>query len=189
MLVLVAVALVAALAAVVYAVAENGRTSQPPTVPQVSPGEAAFARLLATTASAHGLVVAAVTGSCEDGAPGSASRQTLISDLDKAIQMRVSVLDGTQVDRSSISEIPNGPLLMSELDQATATSLKVDQDYAAWLVDLQATGCFSAPTNDLHYMAATEASPAATRAAESLASSWAPLAARAHLQSWSADQL
>ena len=52
---------------------------------------------------------------------------------------------------------------MAELGQATAASLKVDEDYAAWLVDLQATGCFSAPTNDLHYVAATEAAPAAAQ--------------------------
>ncbi len=189
MLALAAVAVVAALAAVVYAL-ENTRTgSHQSNVPHASVGEATFARLLATSVSAHDLVAAAVAGSCGNVTPGSARRQTLIGDLNRAIELRVSVLDGTRVDRLSISAIPDGRLLMAELSHATAASLKVDEDYAAWLVDLQATGCFSAPTNDLHYMAATEAAPAATRADQSLAGDWAPLALRVDLRPWSADQL
>ena len=189
MLALAAVAVVALLAAAVYALESAGTGSHQSNVHHASVGEAAFARLLATSASAHDLVAAAVAGSCGNGAPGSASRQTLIGELNRAIGLRVSVLDGTRVDRLSISAIPDGRLLMAELGQATAASLKVDEDYAAWLVDLQATGCFSAPTNDLHYMAATEAAPAAARADQSLAGNWAPLALRVDLRPWSGNQL
>ena len=169
MLVLVAVALIATLAAIAFALGHEGTGRNEPKASHFSPGEANFAKLLATTASAHDLVVAAVVGSCQSDAPAAASRQSLIGKLNRAIELRVSVLNGTQMDRLAISAMPEGPLLMTELDQATDASLAVDEDYAAWLVDLQATGCFSAPTNDLHYLAATEASPAATRANESLA--------------------
>ena len=189
MLALAAVAVVALLAAAVYALESAGTGSHQSNVHHASVGEAAFARLLATSASAHDLVAAAVAGSCGNGAPGSASRQTLIGELNRAIGLRVSVLDGTRVDRLSISAIPDGRLLMAELGQATAASLKVDEDYAAWLVDLQATGCFSAPTNDLHYVAATEAALAAARADQSLAGNWAPLALRVDLRPWSGNQL
>jgi hypothetical protein len=189
MLALAAVAVVALLAAAVYALENAGTGSHQSNVHHASLGEATFARLLATSASAHDLVAAAVAGSCGNGTPGSASRQTLIGELNRAIGLRVSVLDGTRVDKLSISAIPDGRLLMVELSQATAASLKVDEDYAAWLVDLQATGCFSAPTNDLHYMAATEAAPAAARADQSLAGNWAPLALRVDLRPWSGNQL
>ncbi|HXW81308.1 MAG TPA: hypothetical protein VEJ84_17535 [Acidimicrobiales bacterium] len=186
---LVAVAVIATLVALAFALGHKGTGPKPPNGTHLSAGEANFAELLATSASAHDLVVAAVIGSCESDAPAAASRQSLIAGLNRAIELRVSVLNGTAMDRLAISAMPEGPLLLTELDQATDASLKVDEDYAAWLVDLQATGCFSAPTNDLHYLAATDASPAATQADENLAGTWAPLAARAHLRVWAADQL
>jgi hypothetical protein len=188
-LVLLVVALVATLAAIGLALGDKGTRLHQSQAPHVSPGQATFAMLLATSANAHDLVVDAVNGPCQASAPASASRQTLIGKLNRAIELQVSVLDRTQMDKVAMAAMPEGTLLMTELAQATDASLKVDEDYGAWLVDLQATGCFSAPTNNLYYLAATEALPAAARADRSLASTWAPLASRAHLRSWDADQL
>jgi hypothetical protein len=73
--------------------------------------------------------------------------------------------------------------------QATDASVQADAGYRAWLEDLQATGCYSAPTNDVHYRAATAASLVAGQAEEELAAGWAGIASRSHLRSWKASDL
>jgi hypothetical protein len=67
--------------------------------------------------------------------------------------------------------------------------LSADQGYEAWLEDLQATGCYGAPTNDIHYHAATAASMAASVAKQRVVLIWAGVASRYGLPSWTAGQL
>ena len=55
--------------------------------------------------------------------------------------------------------------------------------------DLQATGCYGAPTNDIHYRAATEASLPASVAKDRVVATWAGVASRYGLPSWTAGQL
>ncbi len=63
--------------------------------------------------------------------------------------------------------------MVSDLNAATLAELTVDQDDQGWLQDLQATGCYSAPTNDIHYRAAGLDAPAAAGADTRLADAWA----------------
>ncbi len=188
LLVLVTAVVVAAIlgaAALVNSASEQHRA--PPG--RLASGEAVFESLLATSANAHHLVESVLAASCAEDAPAAARRSALIDQVDRAIDLQGSVLDGLQANRPALTTMPDGPLLITELDAATDASLTVDRDYEAWLVDLQATGCYSAPTNDIHYRAAMRASPAETGADQRLAGVWAHVASHLSLRSWAADQL
>jgi hypothetical protein len=170
-----------------------GQANGPPsrttvTVPGNSP-EALFEGLLATSATAHQLAQAAVAGSCQTAAPQSAARAGLVAQIAEAGTLRRYVLEGVRADRAALARLPAGRALSSDLQQVAGASVRADAAYHAWLEDLQATGCYSAPTNDLHYRAATAASLAAGRAQEPLAAGWADIASRFHLRSWRVGDL
>ena len=128
---------------------------------------------MASNSSAQELAASAVAHSCEDAAPGAALRGGLLGDLSRAIVLRESVLRALDADRRRLLAIPDGAQLVTDLGAATMADLIVDQDYQGWLQDLQATGCYGAPTNDIHYRAAGPDSSAAAGANQRLAHAWA----------------
>jgi hypothetical protein len=185
-LLLAVLALVIALAVGALAL---GGTSPRRTAGRTSTPEATFEGLLVKSAQAHRLLAAAVSGACQPAPPATAARQGLIAELGRAVEMRRSVLDGIATDRPGLLAMNGGPPLVSDLDDATSASLSADQGYEAWLEDLQATGCYGAPTNDIHYRDATQASAAASVAKEGVVRIWAGVASRYGLPSWTAGQL
>ena len=92
--------------------------------------------------------------SCQEATPGGTVRSALLGDLIRAIALRQAVLRTLEADRLQLLAMPEGALLATDLGAATTAELEMDQDYQGWLQDLQATGCYSAPTNDVHYRAA-----------------------------------
>ena len=148
-----------------------------------------FEGFLAESAQAHQLLAVAVSDACRPAAPAAATRQGLIAQVSRAVELRRSVLDGLASDRQRLLAINGGPSLVRDLDDATSASLSADQAYEAWLRDLQATGCYGAPTNDIHYRAASAGSLAASVAKERVVGIWAGVASRYGLRSWTAGQL
>jgi hypothetical protein len=151
--------------------------------------QTAFEGFLAESAQAHQLVSAAVSDACRPAPPSTPTRQGLIVEVGRAVELRRSVLAGIASDRQQLLKMNGGPSLIGDLDDASDASLSADQGYEAWLEDLQATGCYGAPTNDVHYRAATEASLAASVAKERVVGIWAGVASRYGLRSWTAGQL
>ncbi len=151
--------------------------------------QAIFEGFLADSAQAHQLLGEAVSEACQPAPPATATREGLLVEVSRAETMRRSVLDGVATDRRRLLAMNGGPSLVSDLDHATSASLLADQGYEAWLEDLQATGCYGAPTNDIHYRAASEASLAASVAKERVVAIWAGVASRYGLPSWTAGQL
>ncbi|MGP8209388.1 MAG: hypothetical protein ACLQVK_25570 [Acidimicrobiales bacterium] len=189
-----------ALAAVAVAVvwrAGEARVSPPTTPltssPRPSPGqlspEQLFDKLLATSAAAQLLAQAAVDGACGTTPPQSTARGRLEAQVGQADALRRHVLQGVRADQAALTSMPAGRELSADLVRATDASVQADAGYRAWLEDLQATGCYSAPTNDVHYQAATAASLVARQAQERLAAGWAVIASRSHLRSWKASAL
>jgi len=170
---LLAVVVVIAASASAAIVLAGREASQHLHVSRASPGEVLFEQLMATSATAQGLTATAVARSCTDAAPGAMMRGELLVDLSRAIGLRQSVLSSLEADRTELLGIPNGALLVNDLNAATVAELTVDQDDQGWLEDLQATGCYSAPTNDIHYRAAGLDGPVAAGADMRLAHAWA----------------
>jgi hypothetical protein len=192
---LVLVGALAGLAAVAVAVvwrASEASVSRP-TTPGASSSkpspEELFESLLGTSATAHSLVQAAVDGACRTATPQSEARARLLAQIGQADALHVQLLQGAREDQAALSTMPSGRALSADLVQATDASVQADAGYRAWLEDLQATGCYSAPTNDVHYRAATAASLVAGQAEEELAAGWAGIASRSHLRSWKAPDL
>ena len=186
LLVLVVLTLVAAVAlgALVLGGGSPRRTAGGVLTPQ-----AVFEGFLAESARAHQLVSAAVSDACQPAPPSTPTRQDLIVQVGRAVELRRSVLAGIGSDRQQLLKMTGGPSLIGDLEVASGASLSADQGYEAWLEDLQATGCYGAPTNDIHYRAATEASSAASVAKERVVGIWAGVASRYGLRSWTAGQL
>jgi hypothetical protein len=139
----------------------------------VSRAEAAFARLVSDQASAGQLELAAVDRSCQEAAPGAPARAVLLGDLSRAVALRQSVLRALRADTVEFLALPDGQLLTGDLAVAMKTGLTVDEDDQGWLQDLQATGCYSAPANDIHYRAASVAAMPAAAADRRLTAAWA----------------
>jgi hypothetical protein len=161
----------------------------PVTAPAKPSPEELFGSLLGTSATAHKLVQTAVDGPCGTATPQSQARAGLVAQIGRADALHRYVLAGMQADQAALLKMPAGRALSIDLVRATDASIQADTAYAAWLDDLQVTGCYSAPTNDIHYRAATEASLAAGRAKAQLAAGWAGIASRFHLRSWTAADL
>jgi hypothetical protein len=106
-----------------------------------------------------------------------------------ALDLLSSVMTSAGADRSLVGALPGGPALLSDLSAATNASIRTDQDYGAWLGDLQATGCYGGPTNDLHYKAGAAASVIAERADQRLADAWAPIASAKKAPVWLPSQI
>jgi hypothetical protein len=138
---------------------------------------AAFSYLLATSADANRLVRSAVGEACLTQAPGSPGRQRVSAQLSKAAAMSRSVVSLAASVRVRLLAMPGGEALVALLDGAAEDSVAADIGYKSWVKDLQATGCYSAPTNDLHYIQAQKASAAGVLAQRQLTALRASLAA------------
>ena len=140
---------------------------------RVSSAEALFEQMMASNARAARLAATAVARSCQEAAPGTPSRAVSLADLARVVTLRQSVLNTLGTNQSELLAMPDGELLVTDLSQATNAELTVDKDQRGWLQDLQATGCYSAPTNDIDYRAASVAVPAAVEAGQRLVTAWA----------------
>ncbi len=170
---LLAVVLLVVASAAVAVALSRGTTGGGEHRSRLSAGEVLFERLMATGSTAQQLTATAVARSCAEAPPGARGRTALLGDLSRAIGLGQSVLQLLNADKAELLGIPGGSLLTSDLSQATTAELTVEQDYQGWLQDLQATGCYSAPTNDIHYRAAGLEAPVAAAADQRLAAEWA----------------
>ncbi len=162
-------------------------TRQPPTR-QPPAAVATFAGLLSASARAGGWTRGAVAGACRLSAPGAEYRQALVVQVGGAISLYESVLAQAR-GKLSAGSWTGGRALGVQLVTADTRALGASEDFQAWLVDLQATGCYGGPTNDLHYQEAMAASKQALEASQRLASAWAPVAGRYQLPSWEPSQI
>jgi hypothetical protein len=89
-----------------------------------------------------------------------------------------SVLDRLSADESMLRALPSASGLVTDLRRATGARLQADTDYGSWLHDLQSTGCYSAPTNDIHYLEAQTATAAGDAAEHDLTGTWSRVAAQ-----------
>jgi hypothetical protein len=109
-----------------------------------------------------------------------------INEAENAYQ---SVLALLGADRVALATMPKGRPLMGDLSEVVQLSEDADTAYAGWLRDLEATGCYSAPRNDLHYEEAEKLADASQSMARVLASTWGGLALQYRLRVWAASQL
>jgi hypothetical protein len=166
------------------------RPLRPPVTSPLKPSsEELFENLLGVSATAQILVRTAVDGACRTAAPLSGARAGLVAQIGRADALRRYVLADVDDQQAALLKMPGGRALSADLLRATGASIRADAAYAAWLGDLQATGCYSAPTNDIHYRAAAQASVAADHAKVQLAAGWASVASRSGLRSWTAADL
>jgi hypothetical protein len=169
---LVAVVMVAGSASAVVVLVGGTKRPAGGASPAAS-AEALFGRMMATNTAAEELAATAVASSCQVAAPGVAARAALLGDLNRAVALRSSVLRALAADRDDLLTMPDGELLVSDLSEATKAALAVDEDDQGWLQDLQATGCYSAPANDIHFREAASATRVATGAGQLLTAAWA----------------
>ena len=132
-------------------------------LPRRSP-ERAFESLLAAGTTAQALVQTAISGACRPATPQSTARAALIAEIGHAGAIYRQVVAGARADQALFSEMAGGPGLSTDLVEATSASARAAAAYGDWLEDLQATGCYSAPKNDLHYQEATAAALVASHA-------------------------
>jgi len=140
----------------------------PSTSPPGRSPEQVLESLLATGATAQALVQNAIDGGCRTTTPQSRARAGLIAEIGHAGAIYRQVLARVQADQELLSQMPGGLGLSTDLVGATGASARAATAYGDWLEDLQATGCYSAPTNDLHYREATAAAVGAAVAAARL---------------------
>lgn len=137
-----------------------------------------FELMLKKSASAHHLVELAVGGACKVAAPQQPSRRSALADLRTAVGLRDQVLASLARERQLAPRVPQGPQLFAELGDVSRYSVAADRDYEHWVEDLQAIGCYSAPTNDLNYQAAVQAAGLAIDATHRLEATWDLVARR-----------
>lgn len=171
--VVAAVAALAALAAVALAVVL-------PRLDKAGAGKATpsadLSSMLSSLSGADRLTRLAVDAACAATSPGP--RQPAVSDLDQAEASDRAVLSSLDAGRARLATWPAATPLLGPIAQVARASLAVEGDYQAWVSDLEATGCFSAPRNDLNYEQAQIAASSQSAAAGQLARVWAPLARR-----------
>jgi hypothetical protein len=139
--------------------------------------QAAFAYLLATSTDANRLARRGVGDACLTQAPGSLGRQKAAAQLSEAAAMSRSVVVLATSVRARLLAMPGGGPLVALLERAADDSVAADVGFESWVRDLQATGCYSAPTNDIHYGQAQQAAVAAAGAQRQLTALRATLAA------------
>jgi hypothetical protein len=142
---------------------------------RLEPG-VAFGDLLAQEARAEALAEAAgaLRGACSPAAPGSRSRGQLVAEEAQAAASSGDVLHLVAALAGRFERLRGGGRLVALLRQLARSSLAASLGYEMWLEDLEATGCYSAPTNDVHFYQAKRASAAAAREQAALERAWAP---------------
>lgn len=144
-------AALAAGAAAAVLVVKSAPEQAPLAVLAKLPPAQALGRLLAAQSTAGSEASRAVRLACSDPRPASRSRAGLLAQLTRAegASRAVSVMAGKLKARLAL--LPDGDALAGQLQRELTASLAADAAYQGWLDDLQATGCYSAPKNDVHY--------------------------------------
>ena len=133
--------------------------------------------MLSSLSSADRLTRQAVNIACA-GPASPGLRQPAVSDLDQAEASDRAVLSSLEAGRARLSTWPAATPLLGPIARVARASLAVEGDYQAWVSDLEATGCFSAPRNDLNYERAQLATSSQSSATGQLARLWSPVARR-----------
>ena len=165
-------ALAGAALVIVWRVGQDKVAGTSPPVSSVpsSPLPAGFAGLLGTEATAARLVQGGLDHACRPVTPQSGARALLVAEVGRGADLYHQVLVGVKADQVALARMPEGRARSAEAVRAAGLARSAESSgraagaYAAWLEDLQATGCYSAPTNDIHYREATAAARAAGRA-------------------------
>jgi hypothetical protein len=161
-------------------------SSTPSSTPAQLPGAAAMTTLgsdLAQSASVRPTVqpaIDAVESCSESPATGEAT-------LQQAITTRQNILNGLQV--LSVTGLPNGGQLISNLSTAMQDSIQADKYYQSWMQDFASSGspCGSDQNQDSNYVAGQNASAAATVAKNAFVDIWDPMAPRYGQQPYSSN--
>jgi hypothetical protein len=156
-----------------------------PTVPSGSESAAASAvdSILQQSSTARGTVVAATQAVNNCTADPAAET----SAMDGAISSRESALQ--QVSTVSPTDLPDGAVLLSDLNSALQASDQADQYFVLWMGDIEGTSCPYATTSDSNYQAATAASSLADSAKQAFLALWNPIAAQFGLTQYTAGQI
>ena len=96
--------------------------------------------------------------------------------LQAAINTRQNILNSLYT--LSVSGLPNGAQLVSNLTTAMQDSIEADKDYLNWMQDFASSGspCGSDPNQDTNYQAGQNASAQATIAKNAFVAIWNPMA-------------
>ena len=136
----------------------------------------AFSQLLTSLSGADLLARQAVIGACQETGPGA--RKSAASQLERAEARDRAVLSTLGAGKARLASWSVASALLGRVAQVAEDSLAAEGDYASWLADLEATGCYSAPRNDLYYRRALVAVSAQVLATSKLLSAWLPVARR-----------
>jgi hypothetical protein len=140
-----------------------------------------FESLLGQLSSSDALASRAASTACLRRPPGSGVRERALSTLRSSELAAQGVLALLSSERAALVEWPPGRVIYGDLASLTRLVLDKGADLEAWLSGLQATGCYSAPANNLFYTRALQAASAERVAARQLLVDWAPSARRYHL--------
>ena len=178
------VALAAALAAVVaaslvltFSSGREGHVKASKPLALLSP-PLAFEDALRSLSGANEEAGRIVAAGCQVSSPASPARQALVSQLTGLVNADSALLSDLVSARSRLSAWSG--LLFTRTSGLTQASLVAIVDYRTWLQDLQATGCYSAPGNNLNYEQAQKAASAEGKDAREVSSVWGPVARRHH---------
>ncbi len=141
-----------------------------------APVPVAFSQLLSSLSGADLLVRQAVDGACQETGPGA--RKSAANQLERAETRDRTVLSTLDAGKARLASWPVASALLGRVAQVAEDSLAAEGDYASWLADLEATGCYSAPRNNLYYRRALGAVSAQALATSELLSAWLPVARR-----------
>jgi hypothetical protein len=83
-----------------------------------------------------------------------------------------TVLSLLAANGARLTTVADSTALVSLLGQVARASAAADASYALWVKDLEATGCYSAPTNDLYYQKAERESTTAESALKRVDALW-----------------
>lgn len=150
-------------------------------------GESADAQqisaILSQSASARSTVVSAtqaVTNCSADPNSEASQIQTAVAQRQAALQ---------QLGAITGSGIPNESAILSDLQSALTYSDQADQDYMAWMSDIEGDSCPYPTTSDPNFQAASSASTAATSAKNAFLGLWNPVASQLNLPQYSQSQI
>jgi hypothetical protein len=163
----------------------NSPTAQGPASPAVSSSEqdqlTQFLAAVRGSVTARTLVKTAVpqVGAC------TIATSTGITQLHQAITDRQDVI--TMMSGLSVSAIPGGQSMRTDLGNVLQLSINADRDFIGWMQDPQATqDCPTGTAQDGYYNAGLRASSLAVQAKKQFLALWNPLAEQFQLPTYTA---
>ncbi len=94
--------------------------------------------------------------------------------MQQTIALRQEVLNN--LGEVQVGSLPNGSTMINDLTTALQNSSQADQDFIAWMNDVEGAGCPVPTTSDSNYQAASNASSTATTAKDAFVAMWNPIA-------------